>query len=76
MLRFISASLLPDGDFIYLFLKSHSASFSPVVGSMFSQAMKKWVQGNSDEVRQQDVQTFMKDPGGLRLTATLSVACV
>lgn len=27
---------------------------TPRLGSMFSQAMKKWVQGNSDEVRHQD----------------------
>lgn len=71
MSGFIWASLLPGGDFL-----SHSAFFSSDVGSMFSQAMKKWVQGNSDEVRQQDVEIFMKGLGGLRLTATRSVACV
>lgn len=32
-----------------------------VLGSMFSQAMKKWVQGNSDEVRLQDAKICMND---------------
>lgn len=63
-------------SFFYLTRLSSSTYSSSVAGSMFSQAMKKWVQGNSDEVRPRVVQIFMKDPGGLRPSATLPMACV
>lgn len=46
------------------------------LGSMFSQAMKKWVQGNSDEVRPQDVWNIYKWFSGLRHMPRLSMACI